>query len=335
MLSQPLFNHQNPVINVSDYGYTIDGDYVELRAFIQTVDSDITPVSLQLWASTEPYEQGVLTGVKIAELDCGCLSPTTVIKETVAAAFPAGQSAYYVYLVVTDGVHVLSCLPFTQMEHFVQPTLIGQLTTTVTENAVSVHIEQILNPRDADNLSGTLVLELWSLSDAYQGGAFNGVSLGSVILGTLAGQSSWYANTCSFALDTHTATREHVVLMLREWTGQGYLTRDFREVNLASPAITQEPIVDAVPEEVVQVAVSSPAKRTVTRRAAVKPSTNTSKPSINQVVEAQLAAEKGVSKQVVANILAARPFKKWEEIAKLKGVGEKVLAKLKASFSLE
>ena len=55
--------------------------------------------------------------------------------------------------------------------------------------------------------------------------------------------------------------------------------------------------------------------------------------SINTASAAELAAVKGLSKTVAAAIVAARPFAGIDELLKVKGLGPKLLDKLKASLT--
>ena len=50
-----------------------------------------------------------------------------------------------------------------------------------------VDVERIHNPRDPNNLSGTLSIELWALPEPYVVGDFAGNALAGVTLGSLAG----------------------------------------------------------------------------------------------------------------------------------------------------
>ena len=56
--------------------------------------------------------------------------------------------------------------------------------------------------------------------------------------------------------------------------------------------------------------------------------------SVNKASEAELAAVKGLPKAVASAIVAARPFKTLDELVKVKGMGVKMLDKLKGGLSL-
>jgi hypothetical protein len=59
--------------------------------------------------------------------------------------------------------------------------------------------------------------------------------LAGVILGRLSGQQSWSCASYALHYAPPTAGQWNVALMLREWTGSGYTTRDFR--NLPKPLL--------------------------------------------------------------------------------------------------
>jgi len=101
----------------------------------------------------------------------------------------------------------------------------------VDDKHLVAEIECIRNPREPDNLSGTLSLELWALSEPYIAGAFQGHALGGITLGTLAGGLSWQNTAYELAIVPPPAGTYTLVLMLREWTSNGYVTRDHCNFN--------------------------------------------------------------------------------------------------------
>ncbi|MCU0793988.1 MAG: helix-hairpin-helix domain-containing protein, partial [Opitutaceae bacterium] len=141
----------------------------------------------------------------------------------------------------------------------------------------------------------------------------------------------------------------HFCLMLREWTGTGYTTRDY--TNFAAPVsiLTAPPEAGETPattapftaETSTQTApppepLISPPK-TPRRRATAKKSAATPAPatiSVNKATAAELAAVPGLTKPLIAAILAARPFTSLDELLEIKGVGPKIFAKLKPHLAL-
>ena len=248
-------------------------------------------------------------------------------------------------------------------ESSVAPVLVGNCAYAITADRVQISLDQILNPRDVNDISGTLAIELWALPQAYQGDEFTGVALASTEIGSIFGQHS--LNQCEYDL-VFTAPPQgswNVTLMLREWTSVGYITRDFLnfpvpyevasveevapEVVATIEAIAPEVVatIEAIAPEVAApevvetteavasdvVVVTAPAKKAAapkkvkSKKAAATPA---SKLDWNTASEAEIAALKGVSSKLAATIVAARPFTGLDQVLAVKGMGKKLLDKL-------
>mgnify|MGYP002136525678 CR=1 FL=1 len=235
MLNTPLFADNATVVIGDNYAYTFLGNDVLLEADLNVTAANSCAVNVQLWACTSPFEGGVLQGVKVAEASCGVLTENKKLSETVPAYAPAGQASYFMVLVlvskpVNQPETVISYANFAQTQQFLLPRMSGKITCDIQQEAAEVRIDAIENPRASTNLSGTLALELWSLSQKYNGASFNGVKQGGVLLGTLLGQNSWQNNVIHIHLASKPIVGEYVVLMLREWVGNGYITGNARAV---------------------------------------------------------------------------------------------------------
>ena len=237
-------------------------------------------------------------------------------------------------------------------ESSVAPVLVGNCAYAITADRVQISLDQILNPRDVNDISGTLAIELWALPQAYQGDEFTGVALASTEIGSIFGQHS--LNQCEYDL-VFTAPPQgswNVTLMLREWTSVGYITRDFLNFPVPYEVASVEEVAPEVvatieaiaPEvaapEVVEtteavasdvVVVAAPAKKAAapkkakSKKAAATPA---SKLDWNTASEAEIAALKGVSSKLAAAIVAARPFTGLDQVLAVKGMGKKLLDKL-------
>lgn len=398
MLNTPLFADNATVVIGDNYAYTFLGNDVLLEADLNVTAANSFAVNVQLWACTSPFEGGVLQGVKVAEASCGVLTENKKLSETVPAYAPAGQASYFMVLVlvskpVNQPETVISYANFAQTQQFLLPRMLGKVSCDIQQEAAEVRIDAIENPRASTNLSGTLALELWSLSQKYNGASFNGVKQGGVLLGTLLGQNSWQNNVIHIHLASKPIVGEYVVLMLREWVGNGYITRDYFHLEQATSqnAVTpvsesvvtivepiEHPVMDwiekvesvveavspfvesvahtmgsvvaaivDVAEQIIEEAekysepelaqqeaeVAKPAKKVPSRvlKSKVEPKEVL---SLNVATEEQLTAVKGVSKAVAATLVACRPYAKWDEVGGVKGVGGKLLIKLKANFAL-
>ena len=219
-------------------GYSRHGDTVSL--FADRIDNlnnaGITSgsLALQLWACQAPYTGGCLTGWKLAEFLLGVLQANhflAPVKSDVPANFPEfGNYAIVLVIAELDGdgfnlIHDFQNYPVRDV--FLHPRLDGLVGYRCINNGhLVVSVEHIHNPRDSNNLSGTLSLELWALAEPYVVGDFSGHALAGVTLGTLPGGASW--QDCSYDLEiTPPPSGPYtLVLMLREWTGNGYVTRD-------------------------------------------------------------------------------------------------------------
>ena len=144
--------------------------------------------------------------------------------------------------------------------------------------------------------------------------------------------------------------------MLREWTPAGYVTRDYRNfaaapVKVVEAASKAKPVAKAKPaakpkvaaaekpvaavkapaaevKKVETKAVTEPVKMAAAAKAATKAV------SINKATEDELAAIKGLPREVARAIVAGRPYASIEDVCKAKGMGLKKLAKLRDLLAL-
>jgi hypothetical protein len=219
-------------------GYSRHGDSVSL--FADRIDNlnnaDITSgnLALQLWACQTPYTGGDLTGWKLAEFPLGILQANYFlgpVRSEVPANLPeSGEYAIVLVISEWDGtgfnlIHDFHNYPCRDL--FLHPHFDGLVRyRCVDESRIVVDVEHIHNARAPNNMSGTLSLELWALPEPYVRGDFAGHALAAVTLGSLSGGASW--RDCSYDLDIipPPAGSYTLVLMLREWVGKGYVTRD-------------------------------------------------------------------------------------------------------------
>jgi len=219
-------------------GYVRHGDTISL--FADRIDNlnhagvASGSLCLQLWACQSPYTGGNLTGWKLAELPLGVLRPghsLAPVKSDVPASYPeSGDFAITLVIAEWDGegfnlIHDFHNYPCRDV--FIHPRLEGLVGyRSVDDKHLVVDVERIRNPRDPDNMSGTLSLELWALPEPYSAGDFRGHALGAITLGSLAGGASW--QNCAYAMEIATppADAYTLVLMLREWNGNSYATRN-------------------------------------------------------------------------------------------------------------
>ena len=229
----------------------------------------------------------------------------------------------------------------------------GDCGYRIDNDRVIISLHGIANDRPADNLSGSLSVELWALTDVYQGGNFSGFALAATQIGQISG-GHWLAD-CEYdlILDQPPGGDWNLCLMLRESDGQNFETRAWVNFPLlysveAPAALADDPIpeVEAVSEvaevkEETPVVVSIERKRrpvekqdTPAVKTAKKSKTSLTTVSVNNATEKELASVKGLSKKVAAAIVAGRPYKKLDDLLELKGTGKKMLEKLRPALML-
>jgi Helix-hairpin-helix motif len=290
------------------HGYRFDGDNVQLHARLTVLDRAAyqRTWALQLWACpSRPTCAGDLAGQVVAEI---ALPPMSELADEIEhmdmstfARPPAGAGEHFIALVLAAGVagrfdEVHDIVTYPQLQKFLQPRIQGSVSYRIDGNRVHLSVEHVENPRDSGNRSGSLALELWALSKPYAGGDFQGAHLAGVGFGPLSGETELGTNSFDLPFVAPPAGHWHFVLMLREWTAAGYVTRDFTnfanpvnygQVLESSPApkITESPVPasglpgePAMPAKVLPVApISIPPVSPVAEAAAVSRKTSASK----------------------------------------------------------
>jgi DNA uptake protein ComE-like DNA-binding protein len=311
------------------HGYRLDGDQITLWAEIAGGAADVL---LALWA--QPAEvTGPATPILVAQI-CATLdgAGAALVEGVVPAALPSGRADWQMVLTLSvpgaDGQAVeRDTRVFAMTQSFLQPTLVEEraLVARPVVGGLQIDAVAVTNPRSADNLSGSLCLELWALAQPYTGGAFAGQCLGTVQVGQLGGQTRCDALGDLWAEPTDAAAE--LVLMLREWTQSGLLTRDHRVVALAAAPVV-EPV--AVEPAVVEPVAVEPAA--VEPAPVVKPKARAAHAhllNVNLATEAQLVAIDGLNLALARAVIAVRPFASIDDLLDIKGVGEKRLARLR------
>lgn len=373
---------ENPpaVILGAAHGYTLSGDQAYINAELEVLDAaraESSEWALQLWAAELPYEGDAPAGVKVAELPLGSLRGG--IEHVLTAngyAFarpPAGSREQVMRLILVSGTdghfdHIHDVARYPRPERFLLPCLLDNVGYRFTDDAVELTIGEIRNPREPDNLSGTLALELWALPEPYAGGDFAGVALAGVMLDAIPGQGQ-RRDLCLVAQTKPVPPgRWSLVLMLREWTCAGYVTRDYvnfsqpyvREIQpdhipagtVAEPVVETAPVGDVVGDVVSELAVedvaepvleaapvvdvvAEPVLQAAQAKSAPKKRQKQVKPTpqpvaVNTASEAELTAIKGIDKKVAQAIIAKRPFATLDELLQVKGIGNKRLDRLRS-----
>lgn len=340
------------------HGYCFDGDSVQINAELSFSDAALGAASqwaLQLWSSVSGFPDQQLAGVKVAELAVYPAAGYQSLAATVAAMPPAGTDEQEMALALVfwgaNGLPSVADLAvYPVAESFVQPKLAGNVTCALADGMATLTVDAIENPRAEDNLSGTLALEVWALDAPYAGGSWQGIPVASMVLGVLGGGQQ--LTDCHFVVPAAAPEGPGVLtLMLREWSTGGYVTRDYCNLSLETPAKTkakpkaaakkaaakeEAPKAKAEPKPVTKES-KAPAKES---KPVAKKTTKTAKApvakgiAVNSASEAELLAIKGLSATVAKAIIAARPYASLNDLGKVKGVGPKLLTKLRDELAL-
>lgn len=332
----------------SNHSYGFSGDHVRLDAelLVDTPEAaEGRDWALQLWACSGPFDGHASAGTLVAQAPVGPLSaePQQYVGAEAFAFPPAGHGIHSMVLVLAAGhdgrfdeVHDYANYPRT--ECFAQPEINGTAGFELGDDSATLSAEGITNPRAPDNLSGTLSLELWALTAPYTSGKPDGVQLAASQLGCLGGQQAWHDVRVDAPVASKPAGNWHLSMLLREWTPIGFVTRDY--ANFALPVSWPAPAAAEAPLEAPAKAkpAAKPGKAgKAASKSKGKDKSGKAEPiavSINTASSGELAAVKGLSKTVAAAIVAARPFASLDELLKVKGLGNKLLDKLKGSLTL-
>lgn len=228
----------------------------------------------------------------------------------------------------------------------------GHYSYKIQDDRVILCISQITNHRPLDNISGTLAIELRGYhTDGHY------LVLASTTIGQLTGQhllaDCHYdlvfqmppAGSWLLALEVHEWEGEQYGLMDQQFFAQPYYIPEEAPCSSeASPsgstaALNEEiPLTDA---PVDQINTKGESKPTIPK-ASKKPKTSTekkapekkAKASINKSSQEELLSVKGIPKKVVNEMIEQRPFSSWEAVLLIKGMGPKLLKKLRNGLKL-
>ena len=153
---------------------------------------------------------------------------------------------------------------YARPQSFVQPRLCGPVGLWFeSDSELVLDLDRVSNPRAAGNLSGTLSAEVWASDRAYEGGPELGRPVAGAILGSLAAGATWHPGALHL-LATKPAADSHLVVVLREWNGSAYVTRD--HVNFGPAPVVAAPVPAAT-----ETAAPAKTKSPASPKAAAKP----------------------------------------------------------------
>lgn len=366
----------------ANHGYSIDGDVATIHADVEVLNHALLTGdwALQLWACDSPHSGGALSGVIVAEAAVGAGADDAethrrFVAET-GARVPGGLRDYAMVLVLASGrdghhgqVHDFANYPARQ--RFITPHLEGSVGYEIDGDQVLLKADAVRSPRDVDNLSGSLRLELRAMQTPHAGNS-EGQLLGRLELGRLRGQDVLTNIAERVAYRPASAGRWDVVLMLREWAGTaGWVTRDYASFAIpyevdepvateaatptteaddrlatpaqdpASSATNSAPVAPVATESaaLIEAPPVSGATASVRATAAAAGAGATATPfragvSVNHASLVELAAVKGLSRAVAREIVKGRPYESLAALLDVRGIGPKLLLRLREHLSL-
>jgi hypothetical protein len=345
--------HSNTARLGANHGYLIHGDIARLHADVEGVHSAQTVESwaLQLWACEMPHTGGPVAGIRVAETTLtGTEHADTQPLRLDAAAdafVPGGQRDYAMVLVLASGanghyqVHDFANYP--DRQRFMTPHLEGSVGYRVDGDHVVLEVEAIRSPRSADNISGSLSLELRAVAHPYLGGSIDGQLLGRADLGRLAGQDALGPIEVRVPFTPPASGEWDVVMTLREWTdAAGFVTRDHARFAIPyvadrEPAVIALPTEDTGTEDVGRVPLGrGPVHRSWGEGGSSESEggLESATVSVNQATAEQIAAVKGLSPKLAKEIVRGRPYASLSALLDVRGIGPKLLEKLRPYLSI-
>lgn len=227
----------------------------------------------------------------------------------------------------------------TNPEHaFNTLSLKGSVKYTLQDQRVLIEIDEISNHANPGLLSGTLALELWALPTAYQGNDFSGFNLAATTIGELKSQHSLFDCHYDLIFREPPEGSWNLVLMLREWDGQAYMTRDY--VNFALPyqqASKQIELPESKQSKVIHLAFDA----ATLNEAGIKSSTsskdkltgNVAKQLPHTSPEAKPALQKSVSKRAKPKTSTLQNQKGPELLVRINRASKTELAAIKGIYT--
>ncbi|SBT17338.1 Helix-hairpin-helix motif protein [Marinomonas gallaica] len=228
----------------------------------------------------------------------------------------------------------------------------GHYSYKIQDDRVVLCISQITNHRPLDNISGTLAIELRGYhTDGHY------LVLASTTIGQLTGQHLLADCHYDLVFQMPPAGSWQLALEVHEWEGEQYVLMDQQfferpyyipeavpcsaEESPSAPtaALKEEiPLTDAPVDQINTKSESKPA----IPKASKNPKTSTekkatekkAKASINKSSQEELLNVKGIPKKVVNEMIEQRPFSSWEAVLLIKGMGPKLLKKLRNGLKL-
>jgi hypothetical protein len=303
---------------VGNHGYRIEGDVALLNADLAVLSPDASRErwALQLWACARPHAGGPLAGTKVAEakVDLSRAEPGDPqhLQASAPARLPPHRGGHAMVLVLAsdragafEDVHDFA--NYDERQEFYLPHFAGAAGYSVEGEEVIMRVDRISNPREPNNLSGSLSLELRANAEPRASAEQPDLVLARAPIGRLAGGAWLDASEWRVPFHAPPAGEWSVALELLEWTAAGPATRD--RCVFAAPYRTPAPAEAPAPPEPALV-------------------------SIQTATVDELARVQGLTRKLASEIVKARPFLSLADLLRVRGIGEKTARKLKGRLTL-
>ena len=206
---------------------------------------------------------------------------------------------------------------------------IGNTAFNIDQGRIYLNIDGIASDRFADNISGTLNLELWALPQRYNGSLDQGEQLAATSIGELFGQC--YLENCQYDLIfvEPSMGEWNLVLLVREWDLDDFVTRDVVQFDLPYLVAGESIVADdsaAAVGQVIEVAFGEPREAAVAEDAAVA--------DVEKAADVEKEADvvkEAVAAKVVANVVEEKEAALAEKVAAEKTAAEKTAAEKAAA----
>lgn len=115
-----------------------------------------------------------------------------------------------------------------------QPSLrfVGNTAYKIENERIIISFDAIENQRVAGNISGTVSIELWALNAPVTGVEFEGYQVAATQIGEILGQHILPDCRYDLIFNQPPVGSWYLALMLREWDGISFITRDIRSFDL-------------------------------------------------------------------------------------------------------
>ena len=354
---QPERRSDQPIEIGPRHGYRIEADHAFINAEFQ-----VPPYrsgkdwSLELWATEQPYQEGPLAGVKVAQLALDLPTPIGPYVHRVdartAARLPLQGRAYSMVLALVDpesdgpaGVCAFANYPESQT--FSAPHLEGAVSYAIHGPEVVLQADGIVNPRAISNLSGTLSLELWAFPES--GPSTEGLRLAACEIERVPGQSRLAAIESRVAFSEPSVGRFRLAMLLCEWTlAHGYVARDRRDFAShyersapetvgsiqARSAAPPAPAVTVSARPADRLRLMPTAEPEIAEAQGEVPPPSLTLTSIQTGSLDELARVKGLNLKLAREIIKARPFASLADLIRVRGIGQKTVDRIKGLVRL-